>query len=54
MNSVKIRPEWVPSGYKEATKTDQVDNVKVYRVKPTLYTRKNIFIKQAFKQTNLK
>jgi len=48
--SDRIRPEWIPSAYREVTKTDKTDNVKIDNGKPTLYSHKGVFIRYGFKR----
>jgi len=48
--SDRMRPEWIPSGYREGIKTDKADNVKTDRGEPALYNRKDVFIKYALKR----
>jgi hypothetical protein len=45
-----IRPELVPSAYREDLKADTKTDVKKFAVKTTLYTGKGIYGKNGFKR----
>ncbi|ASU35463.1 hypothetical protein [Mucilaginibacter xinganensis] len=52
MKRNQIRPEWVPSGYRD--KQDKNSAVEASCIVRTFYNRKNTVAKAGFKRRNLK
>jgi hypothetical protein len=50
MNRDKIRPEWVPSGYKEMVEAEKAGIIKTEGAKYPLYNRTGAGNQHAFKR----
>ena len=54
MRNKDIRPEWIPSAYRDEVKDEGRNYAKIQSVSSTLYFGKGIYTKQGFKRKSSK